>query len=202
MALPMVHLLAADRWAQRHPEYRDSAEFYYGVVSPDAIHVRDGNDKSHKNEIHLNNWGSPHPQDVIDYWRRYRSPFDVGYGVHVLTDGQWVPRFRERLKGMLLPDGRLNTDIYYNDTFVTDFALYHGEERLQALLDMIGRAQTPEAHPLLTRDEFSQWRDTLLRSYRGQCPYHGEVRFVDEAYVRAFVGDSIALIDETFGACF
>ena len=67
MALTMVHLLVADKWAKGHPEYLDSPEYYYGAVAPDAIHIRDGNDKSHKNEIHLNNWGTLHRQDVIDY---------------------------------------------------------------------------------------------------------------------------------------
>ena len=66
MAYMMVHLLVARRWAEGHPEFLESPEFYYGAIAPDAIHVRDGNDKSHKNEIHLNNWGRLHEQDVID----------------------------------------------------------------------------------------------------------------------------------------
>ena len=103
MALTMVHLLAADRWAQGRPAYRDCPEFYYGAISPDAVHVRDGYDKSHKNEIHLNNWCELHEDDVLNYWHRRFTPFDVGYGVHVLTDAQWVPRYKQCLPG-LLPD--------------------------------------------------------------------------------------------------
>ena len=111
MALTMVHLLVAERWAEAHPAYYEDSGFYLGAISPDAIHIRDGDDKSHKNEIHLNNWMSPHPEDVAAYWQEHRSPFDVGYGVHVLTDGQWVPRFRQRLPGMILPSGLLDTNI-------------------------------------------------------------------------------------------
>ena len=149
MALTMVHLLVADLWAQGHPEYLESPEFYYGAISPDAVHIRDGGDKSHKNEIHLNNWISPHPDDVISYWMAHSTPFDIGYGVHVLTDGQWVPRYKEKLPGILRPDGLLNTDIYYNDTFVTDFRLLRAQPRLQRLLDMVAVAETPREHPLL-----------------------------------------------------
>ena len=202
MALTMVHLLVADRWASRRSEYLDCPELYYGAVSPDAIHIRDGNDKSHKNEILLNNWGSPHPDDVIAYWHRHKTPFDVGYGVHVLTDAQWVPRYRRLLPGIMKPDGMLNTDIYYNDTFVTDFKLYRELPRLEALLRQIESAETPNDHPLLTEYEFSQWRRVILDVYRGECPKRDPVRFIDEDYVAAFVEDSVAMSDDVFEAAF
>ena len=201
MALTMVHLLVADRWAEGHPEYRDNPEYYYGAISPDAIHIRDGNDKSHKNEIHLNNWQSPHPDEVIAYWRERFTAFDVGYGVHVLTDAQWVPRYKERLPGIMRPDGFLNTDIYYNDTFVTDFRLYAARPRLEAMLRQIGEAQTPSDHPLLTEYEFSQWRRAMLEAYRQECPRHAPVRFIDEAYIDAFVEDCIPMIDAVYANC-
>ena len=198
MALTMVHLLVADRWAAGHPEYRDCPEFYYGAISPDAVHIRDGGDKSHKDEIHLHNWRAAHPDEVIAYWRERLAPFDVGYGVHVLTDCQWVPRYTERLPGLFGPDGRLDIDRYYNDTFVTDFALYRHNPRLEALLERIGTASTPADHPLLGAYEFSQWRRTILEAYRGECPRHDPPRCVDEAYVKEFVEDAIAYIDEVF----
>ena len=198
MALTMVHLAVADLWARQHPEYRKSPEFFYGAMSPDAVHVRDGDDKSHKNEVHLNNWQYPHPDDVLRYWMKRDAPFDIGYGVHVLTDGQWVPRYRERLPGIMRPDGRLNTDIYYNDTFVTDFFLYNTRPRLREILDMLAKAETPMEHPLLEGYMFSKWRKDLIEAYRGACPRHDPVRFIDEAYVDAFIQDSIPLIEGTY----
>ncbi len=198
MALTMVHLIAGDKWAQRHPEYLECPEYHYGVISPDAIHVRDGNDKSHKDEIHLHNWGVPHPDDVVAYWRDHHTPFDIGYGVHVLTDAQWVPRYRRLLPGILNADGRLNVDIYYNDTFVTDFRLYRENPRLERILQMIERADTPADHPLLTAYELSEWRRLMLEAYRGECPRHDPVRFIDEKYVLDFTGDCLAMIDEVF----
>lgn len=202
MALPMVHLLAAERWAERHPAYLECPEFYYGAISPDAIHIRDGNDKSHKNEIHLNNWASPHPEDVIAYWRGRGEPFDVGYGVHVLTDGQWVPRYRQRLPGLLFEDGMLDVKQYYNDTDFTDFRLLAGEPMLDRLLDLIERAETPRDHPLLTEYELSQWRAHILKTYRGPCPEREPPRYVTPEYVHAFVEDCQAMIDEVFERAF
>ena len=200
MALTMVHLLAADRWAGDHPDFREDPSFFYGVISPDAIHKRDGNDKSHKNEIHLNNWRKPHPEDVIAYWRKHAGSFDIGYGVHVLTDAQWVLRYRRLLPDILKEDGKLNTDIYYNDTFITDFRLYEALPRLEQILKLIERATTPTNHPLLTAYELDQWRQDTLTAYRGKCPYHEPVRFIDEAYIQSFVEDCIPMIEETYNA--
>ena len=198
MALTMVHLLAADRWAAGHEQYARSPEFFLGVISPDAIHVRDHDDKSHKDEIHLHNWQSPHPDEVAAYWRERRAPFDVGYGVHVLTDGQWVPRYKALLPGLFLPNGKLDVNQYYDDTFATDFRLYRENPRLEEILRLIGRAEAPADHPLLTKAEFDEWRELMLKAYRGECPRHAPVRFIDEEYVRAFVADSTALIDRVY----
>ena len=97
-------------------------------------------------------------------------------------------------------DGRLNTDIYYNDCFITDFQLYNTDSRLRHLTELLATARTPEAHPLLTAYEFSRWRETVLEAYRGACKDGNPVRFIDEAYVRAFAGDAIPLIDRVFEA--
>ena len=202
MALTMVHLIVGDKWAKGHPEYLESPEFHYGVISPDAIHVRDGSDKSHKDEIHLHNWGVPHPDEVVAYWQEHRTPFDIGYGVHVLADAQWVPRYRRLLPGILNAEGRLNTDIYYNDTFVTDFRLYNSQPRLQALMALLMEAEAPADHPLLTRDEFTQWRQLMADAYRAPCPKNDPVRFVDRPYVESFARRCQPLIDELYEEAF
>lgn len=198
MALTMVHLLVAEMWAQRHAEYLDSPEYYLGAVSPDAMHIRFKGDKSRKDEFHLYNWQSLHREPVVAYWRARRTPFDVGYGVHVLTDCQWVPRYKAAFPGLFKPDGKLNIDIYYNDTFVTDFALLRQVPRLATLLDLLEAAEAPEDHPLLRREEFDGWRRVILDCYRGECPQRDPVRFLTLDYVKAFAADSIPLIDEIY----
>lgn len=202
MALTMVHLLVAHRWAQAHPQYLDCPEFYLGIVSPDALHVRFKDDKSRKNEFHLNNWVEAHPEDVIAYWREHATPFDIGYGVHVLTDGQWVPRFKSRLPGLISPTGKLNTDAYYNDTFVTDFALYHGMSISQTLFNHLKTAIAPENHPYLTSEELDIWRKGIIELYQKPCPMNQPVQFINKDYVLSFVEDSTPLIESTYGRLF
>lgn len=198
MALTMVHLLVAELWARSHPEYLESPEYYYGAVSPDAMHIRFHGDKSRKDEFHLYNWRALHREPVVAYWRKRRAPFDIGYGVHVLTDCQWVPRYTSAFPGLFLPNGKLDIETYYNDTFVTDFALLRENPRLREVLDLLARAQAPEDHPLLTREEFDGWRKVILDGYRGECPRRDPVRFITEAYVRAFAADSLALIGDVY----
>ena len=65
MALTMVHLLVADLWARSHPEYLENPEYYYGAVSPDAMHIRFHGDKSRKDEFHLYNWRALHREPVV-----------------------------------------------------------------------------------------------------------------------------------------
>lgn len=199
MAYMMVHLLVAKRWAEGHPEFLRSPEFFYGAISPDAIHVRDGNDKSHKNEIHLNNWGTFHEREVLDYWRSRLSPFDVGYGVHVLTDAQWVPRYKRRLRGLFKADGSLDVDFYFLENIATDFVLRDETEDIGEILDLIERAETPADHPLLTAYELNRWREVMVEAYRGACPRQHASSLVTPGYVRQFVPESLALIDEVYG---
>lgn len=198
MALPMVHLLAAWLWAQDKPELFNDPDYYLGAISPDAIHVRDGNDKSHKNEIHLNNWRYPDPDAVLRYWQMHSTPFDIGYGVHVLLDGQWAVEFRKRFPQMLLPNGKPDPEIYYTDTCITDFSLYADCEQTPFLMDMIRRGHAPEDHPLLCQREFESWRQDTLDFYQRPCPKQGKVRYIDRIYVEGFLKRCTKLITFTY----
>lgn len=198
MALPMVHLLAAWMWAQDKPELLKNPDYYLGAISPDAIHVRDGNDKSHKNEIHLNNWRYPDPDAVLRYWQSHSTPFDMGYGVHVLLDGQWAVEFRRRFPQMLLPNGKPDPDIYYTDTCITDFSLYADCEQTPFFMDMIRRGSAPADHPLLRQSEFEGWRQDTLEFYQRPCPKQGEVRYIDQTYVQSFLDHCTKLMTFTY----
>ncbi len=197
MALQMAHLLVAREWARAHEEYLSCPEFYFGAISPDAMHIRCGSDKSRKDEFHLYNWREPHVDRVLEYWEKHHSPFDIGYGIHVLTDAQWVPRFRARLPELMDENGKLDTATYYNDTYVTDFELYHdcgGRE----IFDLIGRGAAPEDHPLLTKAEFDAWRQDMMALYRGECPKSDPVKYIDRKYVEDFVLDAQAMLHEVY----
>ncbi len=189
MALPMVHLLAAYAWAQDKPELKNNPDYYLGAISPDAIHIRDGNDKSHKNATHMGNWREMLPGAIVSYWQQHDTPFDIGYGIHALTDGLWTVRFHRELTGMLLPNGKPDPKIYYNDTMSVDFRLYHEHPLTPFLMHMVRTGRAPEHHPLLNREEIAGWQQATLAFYDQPLSNPAPVRFVTYAYVQRFLAD-------------
>lgn len=198
MALLMVHLLAVQRWAESHAEFKYSPDFYLGAISPDAIHIRDKDDKSRKNEIHLNNWTVAHPDEVIEYWKVHNTPFDIGYGLHVLTDCQWVQSRNIYFPHLILPDGRLNTKVYYADTCSTDYRIYHRDDNSRWLFEMVEKGKAPADHPLLTEYELSQWQVEKVEEYRQSNGNLPPATYFDVAYVEKFVVECQALLEETY----
>lgn len=198
MALPMVHLLVAWAWAQDKPELRENPDYYLGAISPDAVHIRDGNDKSHKNEIHLNNWRTPDADAVLRYWANHQTPFDIGYGIHVLLDGQWAVGFRKRFPEMLRPDGKPDPQIYYNDTLITDFELYHHSKLTRFLMQMVREGHAPSDHALLGAREFTLWQRDTIRFYQRPCPAEGPIRFISRDYVDCFMKECLPLMNLTY----
>jgi len=122
--------------------------------------------------------------------------------VHVLTDGQWVPRNKERLPDMYFADGLLNTSVYYNDTFVTDFEFHRSIDWVKDVFDMLEKAVPSSNHPFLTFEEFDIWRHDILKTYAGECPMNNPVKFVTGKYVLDFVEESIPMIENTYRRAF
>lgn len=196
MALSMVHLLLARAWARGHEAYLECPEFYLGAISPDAMHVRFHDDKSRKDEFHLGNWGSVHVERVHEYWRERFTPFDVGYGVHALTDGYWVPSVKADFPDMVDPArDALIPALYYNDVRQTDFRLYARSPERSRIFALLRAAAPPEDHPLLTAAELSKWRDDQFSFYEGPCPHDAPVRHVDVAYVERFIDRMVPELD-------
>ena len=198
MALSMVHLLLARAWAQGHEAYLECPEFYLGAISPDAMHVRFHNDKSHKDEFHLGNWGSVHVERVHEYWREHFTPFDVGYGVHALTDGYWVPSVKGDFPDLVDPARDvLIPALYYNDVRQTDFRLYAEHPGQTAHLRALACGHlpprgSPHAH---RRRTFPVAGTTSLRFMRAPVPHDAPVRHVDVAYVERFIKRMVPELD-------
>ena len=214
MALVMVHLLVAREWAALHPEYLDSPEYYFGAIAPDAIHVRDGNDKSRKNAIHYSNWSGSRPEFMKEYWLNHKTPFDVGYAIHCLTDGIWVDGYRSTFPGLLTPEGRTIAPLYYNDVYATERELFRATPQTPQLLRMIAGAQTPDTHPQLLAEELNQWRAHVLSEYDIDQPAIGAWRYksyremglpepndgdpvhITPQYIHRFMRETAAKIDQ------
>lgn len=187
MALPMVHLIAARRFAQDKSGLFGNADYYFGAIAPDSIHIRDGNDKSHKDYVHLGNWRRPQPENVVAYWQEHFTPFDIGYGIHVLLDGQWACGFRRDFPEMLIEGRKPDPAIYYNDTCRCDFEFYEKLPERAELFALVARGCAPEDHPYLTRAEFDGYRASIMKFYDRECPMKSPNRFITTEYIRGFL---------------
>ena len=166
-----------------------------GAISPDAMHVRFHNDKSRKDEFHLGNWGSVHVERVHEYWREHFTPFDVGYGVHALTDGYWVPSVKGDFPDLVDPARDvLIPALYYNDVRQTDFRLYAEHPDRPRIFALLRAATPPEDHPCSPPPSFPSGGTTSLRFMR--APSHdAPVRHVDVAYVERFIKRMVPELD-------
>ena len=133
MPLQMVHLAVAREYvkaAANAADLMDCPEFYLGIISPDAIHVRPGTGKNDKRITHLYAEGDLWRANVVDFIKKNKAEayyaFILGYGIHILTDIIW--RCATQGSSRNMSKIRANQDetwAYYNDTDQLDFLLYH-----------------------------------------------------------------------------
>ena len=189
MALSMVHLLAARRFARERKSIFNCPEYYLGAIAPDAMHVRFKDDKSRKNEFHLGNWTEPNDDQVFAYWKGHSSAFDLGYGVHVMTDARWIPRIKRSFPDLVNERGAVSPMPYYADVYQTDYALFEKSPERPEIFRLLASTHAPKDHPLLTAAEIETWRDMQLRFYDAPCPYSEPVRHIDVPYIFDFLND-------------
>lgn len=172
MPYQMIHLLIADEFAQKHPNLLQSAEYYLGNIAPDAIHARrESTTAVEKYGTHLKPTGPDGLREVMAYWsEQKKSPFHVGYGMHVITDRLWTRHYPSVFPAVMRADGSTKTDIYRPDAEWIDWVLFERSPGAKRLLNLLQTAAPPASHPYLTSDEISRWRTIVIERYQGGGP--------------------------------
>ena len=114
MPLPMVHLSVGKKLIDMGFEISNLPQFYLGLISPDAIHMRQNSNRLGKNETHLiperKKWIDVNEEEycrfIIDFIKANSDNIDIdflwGYGIHILTDMYWTKhiylKFRDDYK--------------------------------------------------------------------------------------------------------
>lgn len=170
MPYQMIHLLIADAFAKNHPTLVNSPDFFLGTISPDAIHARlSDTTVSEKYGTHLKPTGPDGLKEVTAYWMEQgRSPFHIGYGLHVLTDRLWTRHFPSAFPAVMRAEGGTKTEIYRPDVEWIDWTIYKRSPGARRLLALLRAAVPPAKHPYLTPGEISRWRDGVLEWYEGE----------------------------------
>lgn len=193
MAFSVVHLLIARQAAAPNPTLLWDGAYYLGAISPDAVHVRPGvfSKSPAKRESHLHASGDGE-KEVRAYWAQNgKTPFTLGYGIHVLADKLWVRFYPRTFPGLMAADGQTIPAIYAPDAGWIDHALYVCLLRDMNITDLLLSAKPPENHPWLSGEDFLQWRNhelSLLAAMESMpkgspraMDYGAVVRFIEDA---------------------
>lgn len=196
MAFPMAHLICAYEWARQRAFLASCPEYYLGAISPDAIHMRAHSDRAMKCAVHLGIWQSDSPKSVLDYWEKRRAPFDIGYGIHILTDWAWVHYYRARFSRELVDENdRVRPEIYYPDCDRADYLIFLNDGRLSRTLPLLRAAVPCADHPYLSADEIARWRERCLNIYNQGLDISRPARVITQEVVENFLGEAAALVD-------
>jgi hypothetical protein len=199
----MVHLSVAQRLIGDHG-FPASPAFYLGSISPDAIHVRPGTERSDKLAVHL--IGEQGPE-----WGRLKAllaegrvaagghsvaaGFAAGYVSHVLTDSFWRDEvllpFRKRfLDHLSYPELRA---LYYSECDRNDLDLYDEQPWRPQVWKWLRVAQAQAAAVsetmLLSSSEVDGWRHRVLGwfdAHRDKANYEPQqiTRELMQAFIR------------------
>lgn len=171
MAFPVVHLLAAQRAALGTP-LAENGDYYLGAIAPDAVHLRGGIDTRSPDKVlsHLGVRGRRDGDGIpqaIAYWQATGdAPFDLGYGVHVLTDQAWVQFYPRAFPALMDDNDHTIPPVYRPDAALLDNWLCWQMLEPTDIIDLLSVAGAPAVHPYLTHAELIEWRDFYANKLR------------------------------------
>ncbi|HOB09908.1 MAG TPA: zinc dependent phospholipase C family protein [Limnochordia bacterium] len=198
MPLQMVHLAVAREYvkaAANAADLMDCPEFYLGIISPDAIHVRPGTGKNDKRITHLYAEGDLWRANVVDFIKKNKAEanyaFILGYGIHILTDIIWHDTFYTGFKQKYEQDPAPIQDetwAYYNDTDQLDFLLYHEMAWRPRVWELLKTAKAVDVNGILSSEEVDAWRNHTMRWLdKGESHHKNPIRYISKADVMEFI---------------
>ncbi|MCL2225983.1 MAG: hypothetical protein FWB96_13530 [Defluviitaleaceae bacterium] len=210
MPLPMVHISVAEILLSAGFAVQNVPQFYLGIISPDAIHMRAGVDVAAKHGTHLiaadKKWSDINENEYVNFMlgfinenRGKTDPsFLWGYGIHILTDMYWVKRVHMKFREDYAADPapiQEEREAYYNDTDILDHALFResgGETEAWRALQ--GAAAQDFLH-LLSAAEIHAWHERTLHWFdTGESRHKNPVRYIQKATVTNFIRECAEII--------
>ena len=199
----MVHLGVAKNIIESGFAVEDLASFYLGVISPDAIHMRQNADKSAKNKTHLipsrKKWSD------VDEWDYYKFllnfiesnkdnsnlSFLWGYSIHILTDMLWTKNLYYSFVTKYKEDTAPIQDerwAYYNDTDILDQVLFNESPWRENIWEYLQQAKAFDFMELLSANEINSWKERTLHWYdNGESQHKNPIRYITKSDVINFI---------------
>ena len=87
----VIHMWIAREFAKSCHHLYNDPNYYLGNIAPDAVLGRAGCNNEMKNKSHMLNQRKEWENDVLNYWYEHpnKTPYIIGYVMHILTDIQF-----------------------------------------------------------------------------------------------------------------
>ena len=203
MALPIVHLYVSNEIYNLGLKINDLSQFYLGVISPDAIHMRKENNRDDKNKVHFipdgKKWMDINEIEYYDFITTFvrtnlnktKMEFILGYGVHLLTDMHWFKEIWVDYVQKYTKDSSPIQDersAYYNDTDIIDQLLFNEIEWRKDIWEKLKNVECNDFLNILTCNEIELWKERTLhwfddKNFLNKHP----IRYITESDIKKFV---------------
>lgn len=190
MAFAAVHWLVALE-AARAAGYDAGGAYWLGAVAPDAVHMREGirTKSPEKRQSHLTSLAEEEALAAL-FAAGGRTPFTLGYAIHLLSDRQWVDFYPQAFPGLMKEDGHTNPAVYVPDARWMDEMLWFRWLRYTVIPEQIEAAK---AHPIalppgLTPAEYEGWGNRMMEGLASlTIPPTGQPTAMQYAQITRFI---------------
>jgi len=203
MPLPLVHLAIAYKILAAGFPVQDPAQFYLGSISPDAIHMRNGNTRTDKNHTHLlpgdKLWNDIPRKEGIATVRKFfhgrgmYTDFAYGYSIHILTDMYWIHDVFARFKLDYKNDtahAETLVATYYHDTDLVDYNIYNNAPWRGEVWQLLQDAACNNFLDLLSAQEIRLWARRTLQWFNepeNAYKFSGQPKYITLPIVENFI---------------
>ena len=196
MAMPMMHLLIADKiYTEDSSAIRSYGEFLLGSIAPDAVHMREDCTRELKRTAHYR-YNSESPISYFDtffgeYSTSENRDFVLGYLVHLLSDMIWyhtvrVP-FKEKFLQASSPGLSIN-EAYYADCGQIEELLFW-EEKAPQIISGIKESRAYSLGGIIDAESVRAWKEKLILAYNSKREILPRTQYISEQDIRDYIAN-------------
>ena len=194
MALPMLHLLIADKiYTEKFSSIHSSGEFLLGSIAPDAVHAKENYTREIKNISHYKFYGKDHinyfDTFINEYHTSENKDFVVGYLVHLLSDMIWLRSIRIPFEEKFLraPSQNISmNEAYYADCDQIEQLLFL-EKNASRIIEAINKSKAYSLEGLIDAEDVKAWKDKLIFGYNNKKNTFLHTKYISEQQVRNYI---------------
>lgn len=196
MALPMMHLLIADKiYTEKITLIHSYGEFLLGSIAPDAVHTKEDYTREIKDISHYRFNRKSHISCFDTFFDEYctseNKDFVAGYLVHLLSDMIWLHSIRIPFEEKFLKAPSQNmsmNEAYYADCDQIEQLLFW-EESASRIIEAINKSKAYSLEGLIDAENVKAWKEKLIYAYNNKRNSLLHTQYISEQNVRDYIGN-------------